>query len=180
MKQSRKNKREARLGKLRARDNELNIVSMIDVFAVLVFFLLVSSSVAASRLNVIGLNLPSPDALPPAPQEQPLALTVVLRAGGLTVSARGNAQDIPKTPEGYALDALSNFLVEVKKNNPTEQSITVLMEPEIAYDDLVRVMDAARLAPAEARAQGLPREMFPSIALGDAAAPAAAAIPVAP
>ena len=170
MKLSRKAKREQRLHRLRSRDAELNIVSMIDVFAVLVFFLLVSSSVAATKLNVISLNLPAPDTQqqPPPEEEQPLALTVVLRKALLEVSSKNGSHTLPNTPAGYDLQSLSNLLVEVKKTAPKEQTITLLMEADIPYDNLVQVMDAARLAPAEARAAGLPREMFPNISIGDA------------
>jgi biopolymer transport protein ExbD len=166
---SRKQRRELRTNKLRSREAELNIVSMIDVFAVLVFFLLVNSSIVSSRLNVISMNLPEDNADVPPPKEPPLALTVIVRSTGLALSLRNEIKHtLPNTPAGYDLQSLSNFLVEVKRNHPKENNITLSLEPEIAYDDLVRIMDAARLAPAEARAQGLAREMFPNIGLGDA------------
>lgn len=172
MKQSRKSRRQDRHHRVRSRAVELNIVSMIDVFAVLVFFLLVSSSLAASRLNVISLNLPSPDQAVTPPEEQPLQLTITVRRDGLVVSDRkGALRSLANTPDGYNVQALADVLVEAKKAAPAENSVTVLLEPDIAYDNLVKVMDAARLAPAEARAAGLPREMFPNISIGDAAAP---------
>ena len=179
MKLSRKQRREQRTNKLRSRDVELNIVSMIDVFAVLVFFLLVTSSIAAARLNVISLNLPSPDLNIPPPAEMPLSLTVVMRKAGLTLSSRDAVHELPNTPAGYDISSLSSFLVEVKKSHPQEENITLLLEQDVPYDDLVHVMDAARLAPAESRAAGLPREMFPNIALGDARDEGAAAAPAA-
>ena len=55
-----------RTNRVRSRAVHLNLVSMIDVFAVLVFFLLLSASLAADSLNSLGLDLPSPN----APQEQ--------------------------------------------------------------------------------------------------------------
>jgi len=181
MKLSRKQRRELRTNKLRSREAELNIVSMIDVFAVLVFFLLVTSSIVSARLNVISLNLPEESLVePPPPKEPPLALTIILRKEGLSLAERGEVKHtLPNTPGGYDLQSLSNFLVEVKRGHPKEQSITLLLEPDIPYEDLVRVMDTARVTPAEARAQGVAAEMFPNIALGDARAEGAAA-PVAP
>lgn len=153
---------------MRARAVSLNIVSMIDVFAVLVFFLLVSSSITAAKLNVINLNLPSPDQQT-VPDKLPLQLTITLRKNGLDVSDRnGGIRRLDNTPEGYNLQALADLLVEVKKTAPSESNVTLLLEPDIPYDDLIRVMDTARFAPAEARAAGLPSEMFPNVALGDA------------
>ncbi|NKF23772.1 biopolymer transporter ExbD [Solimonas sp. C16B3] len=154
---------------MRARAVSLNIVSMIDVFAVLVFFLLVSSSITAAKLNVIDLNLPSQDqAL--KPDKPPLQLTITLRHNGLDVSDRnGGLRHLDNTPQGYNLQALSELLVQVKKSAPTEDTVTLLLEPDIPYDDLIRIMDTARFTPAEARADGLPPEMFPNVSLGDAA-----------
>ena len=154
---------------MRARAVSLNIVSMIDVFAVLVFFLLTSASITAAKLNVIDLNLPSADQQTPPPDKPPLQLTITLRKVGLEVSDRsGSMRRLENTPEGYNVQALSDLLAEVKKTSPAETTVTLLLEPDIAYDELIKVMDAARFTPAEARAAGLPAEMFPTISLGDA------------
>ncbi|MGH8432107.1 MAG: ExbD/TolR family protein [Solimonas sp.] len=162
--------------KQRARTVALNIVPLIDVFAVLVFFLLVSSSLAAARLNVISLNLPAPDRTVTPPEQAEPPLTVTLRKAGIEVAASNGVQRfLANTPNGYNLQALADLLVEEKKSDPSEQTIVVLLEPDTPYDDLVKLMDTARLAPAEARAAGLPREMFPQISIGDA--PIAGSIP---
>lgn len=146
----------------------LNIVSLIDVFAVLVFFLLVNASLAAARLNVIALELPVADT-PAARSEEGPGLSVTLRGDGLIVSDRsGTLHHIARTPHGHDLARLSEILVQAKQAAPQSRSLTLLLEPDTAYDDLVQVMDAARLTPLAARTTGLPRELFPQIALGDA------------
>lgn len=167
MKMTRRVRRMERQHKFGARTVRLNIVSMIDVFAVLVFFLLVSSSLAATRLNVISLNLPSPDkAIDPDKVE--LQLTATVRKGVIQVSDhRGAIRNIANTPAGYNLAALSDLLVEVKKSSPADQNITLMMEPDVVYDDMVKIMDVVRLTPAEARASGMPRELFPQISVGE-------------
>ncbi|MGQ0619104.1 MAG: ExbD/TolR family protein [Panacagrimonas sp.] len=176
MKMTRRVRRMERMHKFGARTVHLNIVSMIDVFAVLVFFLLVSSSLAAARLNVINLNLPSPDRTP-EPQDQELQLTATVRQGYIEVSDRNGAvRNIVNTPGGYNLGALSELLVEVKKAAPTEQNVTLLMEPDVVYDDVIKLMDVIRITPAEARASGLPPELFPNISIGEAAKLGAGAV----
>ncbi|MGQ0697316.1 MAG: ExbD/TolR family protein [Panacagrimonas sp.] len=174
---TRRVRRMERQHKFGARTVRLNIVSMIDVFAVLVFFLLVSSSLAAARLNVINLNLPSPDKTA-APEDMKLQLTAVVRQGVIEISdSKGAVRNIVSTPDGYNLGALSALLVEVKKAAPTEQNITLLMEPDVVYDNVIKIMDVIRLTPAEARAGGLPRELFPQISVGEVNKPAAARAP---
>lgn len=177
MKMTRRVRRMERQHKFGGRTVHLNIVSMIDVFAVLVFFLLVSSSLAAARLNVISLNLPSPDRVSD-PANQELQLTATVRQGRIEVSDRNGAvRTIANTPAGYNLGALQDLLVEVKKAAPSEQNITLLMERDVIYDDVVNIMDVIRLSPAEVRASGLPRELFPNISIGEAPKLDASAVP---
>ena len=64
---------------------------------------------------------------------------------------------------------MSETLVETKKAAPNENAITLLVSPNVSYEDVVKVMEAARLTPAEARNLGLPRELYPLISIGDAA-----------
>lgn len=169
---SRRIRRLQRHHRQRARAVHLNIVPLIDVFAVLVFFLLVTASLAAARLNIISLNLPAPDrTVTQAPPQEPL--TLVLRADAIEVAApNGVRRRLANTPDGYNTQALAEVLVEAKKAFPKEQAVTILLEPAVAYDELVKVMDVARLTPAEARNAGLPRELFPQISIGDAPADA--------
>ena len=70
------------------------------------------------------------------------------------------------------------MLISLKKNYPTKEDATVLMEPEIEYNNLVRVMDTVRSATltTEANAEKGAEEsleetrmvLFPNISIGDA------------
>lgn len=169
MKMSRRVRRMQREHKFGARTVRLNIVPLIDVFAVLVFFLLASASLAAARLNVINLTLPEPDRTVTDQDQPPMRLTATVRKGVVEVSdSRGAVRNIVSTPAGYNLAALSDLLVEVKRAAPSEQGITLLMEADVVYDDVVKIMDVIRQTPAEARAAGLPAELFPQISIGEA------------
>lgn len=168
MKMTRRVRRMQREHKFAGRKIHLNIVPMIDVFAVLVFFLLGTASLSAARLNIISLNLPATDRAPP-PEQIALQLTATVRQGRIDISDRNGAvRTIVNTPSGYNLGALSELMVEVKKAAPSENSMTLMMEADVLYDDMVKVMDTIRVTPAEARAAGLPRELFPNISIGEA------------
>ncbi len=146
---------------------ELNLVSMIDILTVLVFFLLVNSTGVA----VLGINLPDATKVStPDANQQPIS--VLMRAGGFVLQ-QGNTV-LGEFGGAGAVDysALNSKLKEVKAQNPEEKRITLLMEPSITHDALVQTMDAVRLTKSDDGRQLL--ELFPSISLGDAPAAAAA------
>ena len=65
-------------------------------------------------------------------------------------------------------DLFKDVLVEIKTRFPDENNITLLLEPDINYKTLIRVMDHVRSADV---VQGLSLEtveLFPNISIGDA------------
>jgi len=148
---------------------ELNLVPMIDILVVLVFFLLVNST----GVSILGLNLPdATKKSEPDPNARPLLVTVqgdglVLTEGGAELGRYGSAS------EGYDYGALSERLLEIKNQRPQETRITLLVAPTTTHDTLVQTMDAVRVTPSEGGR--VLRELFPNIALGDAPVPAASA-----
>lgn len=152
----------------------VNLVPMIDVMTVLVLYLLVGT--IFRQFTVLQLNLPGPNQAVPAEERPPLDLKVVLRAQRLEVHDRnGTVRVLDNPAAGYDTVALGTLLGDVKRLNPDEETVTLLLEPDIKYDALVQVMDAVRVFPPGSAelTQGIP--MFPSIAIGDAPKLAAAA-----
>lgn len=169
MKSNHRIRRMQRHNRLRARAVHLNLVSLIDVFAVLVFFLLLSASLAADRLNTLGLDLPSQDQQPVEIKDPKQPLRVIVRAGGLEVrDTQDRSTRINASAQGQDYAKLAETLLAIKKSDPKSEQITLLLEPDVAYDVLVQVMDTARLGPGDAVFQNGTREMFPQISIGDA------------
>ena len=166
-----KNTRRAMRRAKRRRGTELNLVSMIDVLTVLVFFLLVNQI----GVSVLGIELPGPPVasaeLPPQQQD----LSVIVREGGLTL-ADNNAPlaEYPKTEAGYEYTALVAKLLELKQAAPDDKRISLMLEPGIAYETLVALMDAVRSDSSMPGSSGA--ELYPQVSVGIApdAAPAAA------
>jgi biopolymer transport protein ExbD len=157
---------------------ELLLVPMIDIFTVLVTFLLMTA--VFSRTVIMELKLPSqstvPVELPPG-----LVLEVVLRKTGLTVQDRksGPLKSFPALTgtAHYDLAGLSDFLQEVKAKFPDMTEATLLLEPDVPYDDLVQVMDTVRIVEQRQGATLVQAELFPNVSLGDAEMPAGGAKP---
>jgi len=141
---------------------ELNLVPMIDILVVLVFFLLVNST----GVSILGIDLPDANKTSkPDPNRLPLVVTVrsdglVLTEGATELGRYGSAS------EGYDYKALSDRLLIVKNLRKDENNITLLVEPATTHDTLVQTMDAVRITPTDG-GRTL-QALFPNIALGDA------------
>ena len=153
----------------------INLVPMIDILVVLVLYLLIGT--IFKQFTILQLTLPGPAQAVPAEERPPLDLKVVLREQRLEVHDRnGTVRLLANVPAGGLADGAAGYdtaglgalLAEIKRLNPHEESVTLLLEPEVKYDALVQVMDAARAFPAGSAefTAGLP--MFPAIAIGDA------------
>jgi biopolymer transport protein ExbD len=149
----------------RGRD-DLNIVPMIDMMVILVFFLIFTA--VFSKTNILQLNLPTTSS---APVELPkgLKLEVIIRPDDLVVNDRnsGPLKTIDNTAQGYDLDKLSEFMRQVKSQFPDMTDATILSGPEVSYDTLVQVMDTVRVYQLPI-APFSKAELFPDIAIGDA------------
>jgi biopolymer transport protein ExbD len=160
--------------RLRGR-HDLNMVPMIDMMVILVFFLIFTA--VFSKTNVLELNLPSSTAgVPDLPEG--LQLEVIVRESSIDVADRatGVLQSLPNTAAGYDLAQLGSYLERVKAKFPDSNAATILMGPDISYDVLVQVMDTVRVrvlpaSPGPAGASGASQvqaELFPEISVGDA------------
>jgi biopolymer transport protein ExbD len=158
---------------------ELLLVPMIDIFTVLVTFLLMTA--VFSRITILQLDLPSSNAVssgtPPA-----FRLEVIVRHEGFELT---NGTDliatIPTLDGGeYDFKALTEMAVSLKRQYPDANDASVLLERDVQYDYLIQSMDAVRTAevvqPAVATTPGEPlgarvattMNLFANIAVGEA------------
>ena len=147
---------------------ELNLVPMIDIFTVLVTFLLMTA--VFSRIAIVELDLPS-TAEGPAVTEPQFRLEVIVRKAGLELTNGTSViAAIPKQDGAYDLRTLSELALSLKQDHPDVDDASVLLEPEIAYDDLIQVMDAVRSTETTADGGVKPTRvmLFSNIAVGDA------------
>jgi biopolymer transport protein ExbD len=153
---------------------ELLLVPMIDIFTVLVTFLLMTA--VFSRITILELDLPS--SVNKTVSEPVFRLEVIVRKQGLELT-NGSAliATIPNQGGEYDLKSLSRLALSLKQDNPNASAASVLLEPEIEYDHLIQVMDAIRTAepPAPEPVEVVkldPRPpriaLFTDIAVGDA------------
>ncbi|WP_043318983.1 biopolymer transporter ExbD [Microbulbifer sp. HZ11] len=183
---------------------ELDITAFLNLMVVLVPFLLVSA--VFSRVTILELNMPT--GAGGASEDPGVTLEVVVRKEvleisdgekviarfpnlnqqeGETTQAEGEVQVpvdenglpiIPPTDEVYDLAQLREYLIRIKETYPEKTDSTLLMEPDVAYEHLVGVMDTVRSAEVmpvpedgsipDPEATPEKMELFPDISLGDA------------
>jgi biopolymer transport protein ExbD len=151
------------------RPAELLLVPMIDIFTVLVTFLLMTA--VFSRTVILQLNLPAPQTEFKEPPPG-LQLEVMVRKDQLLVADRntGPLHAVPNTAQGYDYDGLAQYLKFVKTKFPEKTDASILLEPDTPYDTLVQVMDRVRVFEAGEGANIVQAELFPDISIGDAPA----------
>jgi len=146
--------------------HDLNVVPMIDMMIILVFFLIFTA--VFTKTNVLELNLPGPDSSVPNLPEG-LNLEVIIRKASIEVADRGTGvlRTLPTTGKDYDLKGLSNYLQLVKSKYPEKTDATILLEQDIDYGTLVHVMDTVRVYEV-AGSQWSVGELFPDVSVGDA------------
>ena len=157
MKRSARIKRRARHQK-KTKVAGLNLVSLMDIFTILVFFLLINSG------NVEVLE-------------------VIVRQDSLAVNypAGGPIKDLPlkqitlengDTQLGHDFELLTLVLQGVKRHlsdgGIEKRDISLLSEPETDYQTIVSAMDAIRSYKTVVVADVVDAELFPDVSLGDA------------
>ena len=148
---------------------ELNITAFLYLMVILVPFLLITA--VFSRVTVLELNLPSKDVIAKQEEKIKLHLELVIRQHSFEVrdSNIGRIKYIKRNAAEPDWKVFTDILVEIKRRFPEEQSITLLLEPEISYKTLIQVMDRVRSADVVQFTEVENVELFPDISIGDAA-----------
>jgi biopolymer transport protein ExbD len=156
------------------RPAELLLVPMIDIFTVLVTFLLMTA--VFSRTVILQLNMPASQTefRDPPPG---LQIEIMVRKDLLQVADRnsGPLATMPNNAAGYDYDGLTDYLKRIKNKFPEKTDASILLEPDTPYDILVQVMDRTRVFEVSQGLNTVQAELFPDISIGDAPATEGAA-----
>jgi biopolymer transport protein ExbD len=144
---------------------DLDMTTFMNLMVVLVPFLLITA--VFSRITIVELDLPSAKAA--APTEPSFRVEVVVREAGLEIMDGSQViAAIPKVDGGYDLPKLSEYLVAIKNEYPQKSDASVLLEPDIQYDNLIQVMDTVRSVETRTGDQASRADLFTAISIGDA------------
>lgn len=147
---------------------ELLLVPMIDIFTVLVTFLLMTA--VFSRITIIELDLPSSQSTTVSVPS--FRLEVIVRKEGFELTNGTNLiATVPKVNGEYDLKSLGELVLSLKRDYPDAEDASVLLQPDIEYDHLIQVMDVVRSVELPANSELL-AELKPAGAAATEPAPA--------
>ena len=145
----------------------VDVTAFLSLMVILVPFLLITA--VFSRITILELESAAGDSAQ-VPLQDALQLQVVVRE--VVIEVRHREQDGPelieRMPDGSEVAALASLMHGLKTRFPDSQEATLLLEPQIAYDVLVQVMDAVRIRHYREDAGMDAMDLFPQISLGEA------------
>jgi biopolymer transport protein ExbD len=147
---------------------ELDMTTFLNLMVVLIPFLLITA--VFSRITVMELNLPTA-AGGGSPDKPQVTIEVIVRKNALQIGdGRQVVVSIPKEGDTHNFKKLSEYLMRLKSTYSQKEDATVLVEPDIEYEDMIHVMDAVRVIevkqPDQVETQKV--ALFPAISIGDA------------
>lgn len=151
---------------------ELELTTFLNVLVVLISFLLVTA--VFSRLTIQELKLPAAGAGGEAPAKPLVIIEVVIRKNVLEIGdGRRVVVSIPKSGDRYDLARLSQHLQNLKGQHSDKSDAMLLVESDIPYDDMIRVMDVIKVARVhhtgpDGKDQWQLVALFPDVSIGDA------------
>ena len=156
----------SRFHKFRARQLErepltahgrINLVPLVDILTAIVFFSLLTYT-GAVMTNLTAFDLALPPVVVTAqtntsgnqPDTTTLILAVGIKQSGVRVEhsnggATPFAQDIPGLTTA-SLDTLEATLKAIKQQFPDNDAVMVVPDDDVAYDDIVHVLERVKLA----------------------------------
>ena len=144
---------------------ELDVTTFLNLMVVLVPFLLITA--VFSRITIMELNIP--EGAGGAAEKPAMSVEVIVRDKFLEIgNGKGVIASVPKIDGAYNTKRLSELLFKIKENYPDKTDATILLEPDIEYDYMIKVMDAVRsiemLPPG--KTEIVKAELFPDMSIG--------------
>ena len=134
----------------------LNLVPLVDILTSVVFFsLLTYQGASLAALTSYDLSLPpvvitAEQASSAAQQREALNLLLAVRVESSKLfvehSGQGGFRKEIAGVQGAALDTLQSVMTEIRRRYPQNADVLVVPADDVAYDDLIHVLERLRVA----------------------------------
>ncbi len=142
---------------------ELNLIPVMNVFVIVIPFLLLTAVFA--KTAIIDILLPQEDqaqAEENTDEDVPEVLIVKITKKGFELDGIGKGKVVPRIKDRLDYKGLTEELIKLKDKYPDKKEVILLFEPHVSYDTVVKVMDTTRET-----VDGKRRELFPFVSLGE-------------
>jgi biopolymer transport protein ExbD len=124
---------------------DLDLTPFMNIFMVLIPFLAVMA--VFTRIAILDFSLPPAQvqgALVSAPNKE-LDVSIVISGEGYSIVGTGKKLAlVPKLHDAYQFEQLRALLKAIKFEYPSQNSIVLVLAPDVVYDDVIQFMDACR------------------------------------
>lgn len=124
---------------------KLNLNSVMDAIFIFIFFLLMSAQFI--NIHVINSDAPAIALVKEESKDEPLNLVIEIHPTELQLKTGLDAKlykKLPKNSENYDTAELRKLVIDLKRSNLSESTVTFKPHETIAYNDIVKVIDAVR------------------------------------
>ena len=135
------------LGKDRkSRDVELNVTPVMNIFVILIPFLLLTATFV--RIAIIELTLPTLESIEDTNPEDLKDLTllmVIINPEGFEIkTSENNFPEVLNTADGFDFEKLSEQLENIKLQYPKLEDVLISPADDIQYQVIIKVLDSCR------------------------------------
>jgi biopolymer transport protein ExbD len=139
----------AKIKTRRTGSEDLLMTPIMNVFLILVPFLLLTASfvkLAILEMSLPSLNQDTSNVAPANEDKKPLVLNMLaIRQNGFELkSPTFNFPLIEKKGENYDFEQLQASLRQIKDKFPDSEDLVIQPEDAVKYDDVIKVMDRCR------------------------------------
>ncbi len=135
---------------IKYKDVELNVMPFIDVFSLLVSFLLMSAVFLS--VGILEVQIPFLTSAPPekTPDERTLDVKVDMEKDKIEVTAAWSKPPVNEQKKAFKVTkediaALHKFLVDIRRGAPEADKVSFFTEDDVIYKDLAHVLDAIKV-----------------------------------
>ena len=128
---------------------DLDVTPLMNIMMVLIPFLITMA--VFTQIAVVDFSLPPAQAQASAAgpavadSSKALDISVVITNDGFRIVGTGKKLDIiPRARGQYQFDQLRMLLKAIKFEYPSQQSVVLVIDSEVLYDDVIKFMDVCR------------------------------------
>lgn len=148
--------------------DDINLIPVMNIFMVLIPFLLLTTVFAKTALIDIYLPSESPSGKKAAEANPAEVLTIHMTDSGFAFSGLGHGMPaIIKKDGAFDFELLARKVEEIKAQHSDREEVIILFEPDIHYELVIKAMDAVREIVEIKDGKAARKTLFPLVSVGE-------------